>query len=307
MDVQGTRLPSTVRVGELSVHRLGYGTMSLTGPGVWGAPSDPQAASRVLRRAVELGQDFVDTADSYGPEVAEELVAAALHPYDGVLVATKAGLTRQGPGRWSRDGRPEHLRTACHASLRRLRVERIDLFQLHSVDPAVPVEESVGALSELRAEGKIRHVGVCNVGVAELERVLAVEPVVSVQNRFSLADRSSRPVLELCEARGLAFVAWAPVAKGSLARPEKTLSTVAAAHDAAPGQVALAWILATSRAALPIPGTSSLAHLEENASAARIELAPEELDLLERATFRMPARGGRIGAARRRLRSWGRR
>ncbi len=288
-------------VGELSVRRLGFGTMSLTGPGVWGPPKDPHDARRVLRRAVELGADFIDTADSYGPEVAEEIVGDVLHPYDGLLVATKAGLTRQGPGRWSRDGRPEYLRSACHASLGRLRVDRIDLFQLHSVDPAVPIEESVGALSDLRAEGKIRHVGVCNVDVEDLRRALTVEPVVSVQNRFSLADRSSRPVLELCESRGLAFVAWAPLAKGSLTSPDPTLSQIASAHGATPGQVALAWILAISPATVPIPGTASLDHLEENAGAAGLKLTADELAILERATFRMPSRGGRLRAVRRRL------
>ena len=215
-------------------------------------------------------------------------------------MATKAGLTRQGPGRWSRDARPEYLRSACHASLQRLRVERIDLFQLHSVDPAVPIEESVGALSELRIEGKIRHVGVCNVDVQDLRRALAVEPIVSVQNRFSLADRSSRPVLDLCESRGLAFVAWAPLAKGSLARDEQ-LRDIASAHGATPGQVALAWILAASPAAVPIPGTASVEHLEENAGAAAVTLTQDDLAALDRATFRMPSRGGRLGAVRRRL------
>ena len=288
-------------VGELSVRRLGFGTMSLTGHGVWGPPKDPRNARDVLRRAVELGGDFIDTADSYGPAVAEEVVADVLHPYDGVLVATKAGLTRQGPGRWSRDARPEYLRSACHASLQRLRVERIDLFQLHSVDPAVPIEESVGALSELRSEGKIRHVGVCNVDVEDLRRALAVEPIVSVQNRFSLADRSSRPVLELCESQGLAFVAWAPLAKGSLAHDE-TLREIASAHGATPARVALAWILATSPATVPIPGTASLEHLEENSGAGLVRLTPDEIAVLEGATFAMPNRG-RMGGIRRRLSS----
>jgi pyridoxine 4-dehydrogenase len=294
--------PSSLAVGELVVRRLGFGTMSLTGPGVWGAPRDPGVARSVLRRAVELGADFLDTADSYGPNVVEELVADALHPYDGIVVATKAGLTRQGPGRWSRDGRPEYLRTACHASLRRLQVDRIDLFQLHAVDPAVPVEESLGALSELRAEGKIRHVGVCNVDAEQLGRALAVEPVVSVQNRFSLADRSSRDVLDLCDEHGLAFVAWAPLAKGSLAGPDETLQRVAAAHDATPAQIALAWILASSAATVPIPGTACAVHLEENAGAANVTLTSDDIALLERTTFAEPTRGRRAGAARRALR-----
>jgi len=280
-----------VTLGDLAVDRLGLGTMSLTGPGVWGAPVDADEARRVLHRAVELGIDFFDTADSYGPTAAETLVAEALHPYDGLVVATKAGLTRQGPGRWARDARPEYLRAACHASLERLRVERIDLFQLHAVDPAVPVEESVGALSELRDEGKIRHVGVCNVGAEQLRRALAVEPIVSVQNRFSLADRSSRDVLELCERNGLAFIPWAPLAKGTLTRAQRTLDGIADAHDATPGQVALAWILATSSVTLPIPGTSSVAHLEENAGASRLRLSEDDLAALERTTFAMPSRG----------------
>jgi aryl-alcohol dehydrogenase-like predicted oxidoreductase len=290
-----------VTLGDLAVDRLGLGTMSLTGPGVWGAPADAGEARRVLRRAVELGIDFFDTADSYGPAAAETLVAEALHPYDGLVVATKAGLTRQGPGRWSRDARPEYLRAACHASLERLRVERIDLFQLHAVDPGVPVEESVGALSELRAEGKIRHVGVCNVDAEQLRRALAVEPIVSVQNRFSLADRSSRDVLELCERNGLAFIPWAPLAKGTLTRAQRTLDAIAEAHEATPGQVALAWILATSSATLPIPGTSSAAHLEENAGATRLRLSEDDLAALERTTFAMPSRGRSSRRALRRL------
>jgi pyridoxine 4-dehydrogenase len=290
-----------VRIGGLGVGRLGLGTMSLTGPGVWGSPKDVNEARRVLRRAVELGIDFFDTADSYGPATAETLVADALHPYDGIVVATKAGLTRQGPGRWGRDARPEHLRGACHASLQRLRIERIDLFQLHAVDSAVPIEESVGALSELRAEGKVRHVGVCNVDAEQLGRALAVEPVVSVQNRFSLADRSSRDVLERCEREGIAFIPWAPLAKGTLTRAQQTLDAIAGAHDATPGQVALAWILAASPMTIPIPGTSSVSHLEENAGAAALQLRDEDVALLGRTSFTMP-RPRRGSTVRRRLR-----
>jgi pyridoxine 4-dehydrogenase len=283
--------PAMIRFGDLEVSRLGFGTMSLAGLGVWGDPADADEARRVLRRAAELGIDFFDTADSYGPGVVETLVADALHPYEGIVVATKAGLTRQGPGRWGRDARPEYLRAACHASLRRLRVERIDVFQLHAVDPAVPIEESIGALAELRAEGKIRHVGVCNVDAAQVARALAVEPLVSVQNRFSLADRSSRDVVDLCERNGLAFVAWAPLAKGTLTRSEQTLEAIASRHGAVPGQVALSWILAVSPTALPIPGTSSVAHLEENVGASRVVLLPEDLADLERTAFEMPSRG----------------
>jgi pyridoxine 4-dehydrogenase len=294
--------PDKLTIGDLVVRRLGFGTMSLTGPGVWDDPRDPAAAREVLRRAVALGVDFVDTADSYGPGVAEKLVSEALHPYDGVLVATKGGLTRQGPGRWSRNCRPEYLRAACEASLRRLRVERIDLYQLHTVDPTVAIEESVGGLDELRAEGKIRHIGLCNVDESELERALAVAPIVSVQNRFSLADRSSEELLERCERLGLAFVAWAPLAKGALARRSEALAALAETHGATPGQIALGWILSSSRATLPIPGTSSVAHLEENAAAADLRLMPEEIDALGRLTFELPGRSGRVGAARRRLR-----
>jgi aryl-alcohol dehydrogenase-like predicted oxidoreductase len=254
----------------------------------------------VLRRAVELGVDFLDTADSYGPGVAEKIVAAALHPYDGVVVATKGGLTRQGPGRWSRNCRPDYLRAACHASLRRLRVERIDLYQLHTVDPTVPIEESVGVLEELRIEGKIRHIGVCNVNADELERACTTAQVVSVQNRFSLADRSAQSLLECCEQLGLAFVPWAPLAKGALAE-DKALRELAATHGATPGQVALGWILSMSHATLPIPGTSSVAHLEENVSAASLRLTPEEVRALGSRTFTLPAPRGRVGAARRRL------
>ncbi len=291
---------ASVTFGDLVVGRLGFGTMSLTGPGVWGEPTDREDARRILRRAVELGIDFFDTADSYGPAVAETLVAEALHPYREIVVATKAGLTRQGPGRWARDGRPEYLRSACHASLERLRVERIDLFQLHAVDPAVPIEESIGALSELRAEGKVRHVGVCNVDADQLARALAVEPVVSVQNRFSLADRSSRDVIELCARNGLAFIAWAPLAKGTLTRAQHALDAIAKRHEATPGQVALSWILAASPATVPIPGTSSLTHLEENAGASRVRLSSEDLVALEGAAFAMPS-GGRSRSPRRAL------
>ncbi len=290
---------TSITIGELVVRRLGLGTMALTGRGVWGEARDPGEARRLLRRAVELGVDFVDTADSYGPDVAERLVAEALHPYNGIVVATKAGLTRQGPGRWSRNCRPEYLRIACHGSLQRLGVDRIDLYQLHTVDPDVPIEESVGALAELRSEGKIRHIGLCNVTQDQLSRARSVEPIVSVQNRFSLADRSSQGMLERCERDGLAFVAWAPLAKGTLAGSEK-LRDLAAAHGATPGQVALAWVLARSPAAVPIPGTSSVERLEENIGAAGVQLTAHDLAQLDRFTFVMPGRGGRVEAARQR-------
>lgn len=256
--------------------------MQLTGPGVWGAPADRSETLRVLRRAVELGVDFIDTADAYGPDECELLVAEALHPYQGVLVATKGGLRRHGPGRWSKDGRPEHLRAACEGSLRRLKVDCIELYQLHSVDPAVPLEESLGALAELQTQGKIRRIGVCNVSVAGLERALTTVPVASVQNRYSLVDRSSEDVLAACEERGIAFVPWAPLAKGYLARSGRRLRRMAAARGVTRGQLALAWVLGRSRITLPIPGTSSVAHLNENVAAVGIDLGQDDVAALGR-------------------------
>ncbi len=272
--------------------------MQLTGPGVWGAPPDRGEALRVLRRAAELGVTFFDTADSYGPDESELLVAEALHPYRDLVVATKGGLRRQGPGRWSKDGRPAHLRAACEGSLRRLRVDCVDLYQLHAVDPAVPLEESLGALAELVSEGKIRRIGVCNVTRGELERALAVAPLASVQNRFSLADRSSADVLARCETSRIAFVAWAPLAKGYLARQARRLSRAAEGRGATPAQLALAWILARSPLAVPIPGTSSPAHLEENVGAAGLTLEPAEVAALAR-----PLPGYEARALARRLRA----
>jgi pyridoxine 4-dehydrogenase len=269
--------------GDLEVRRMGFGALRLTGPGGWGDPADREAAVAVLRRAVELGVDLIDTADSYGPETSERLIADALHPYpDGLVVATKGGKVRTGPSNelWPVDGRPEHLRAACEGSLRRLRLERIDLYQLHAVDPAVPVEESVGALAELQAEGKIRHVGVSNVTVEELRRAQAVARVVSVQNVYSLAERGSDDVLEVCEREGLAFLPWQPLALGDLARPGGRLAAVAAARGASPAQIALAWLLHRSPAVLPIPGTSSIRHLEENVAVAALRLSDEESALL---------------------------
>ena len=235
-------------------------------------------AKSVLRRAVEFGVDFIDTADSYGPHVSEELIAEALHPYPGGLViATKGGLTRSGPGQWEPDCRPEHLREACEGSLRRLRLERIDLYQLHMVDPNVPLEESIGALVGLRDEGKIAHIGLSNVSVEQLERVLAMTEVASVQNRFNLVDRDSEDVLEACERHGIGFIPWFPLATGSLARPGGPLDQAAAHHEAAPAQVALAWLLARSAVMLPIPGTGSVEHLEENVAATGVRLGRDEL------------------------------
>jgi aryl-alcohol dehydrogenase-like predicted oxidoreductase len=262
--------------GDVQVRRLGYGAMRITGDGIWGPPADHDAAIAVLRRAVELGVNFIDTADSYGPEVSEELIAEALHPYPGGLViATKGGLTRSGPSQWERDGRPEHLREACEGSLRRLRVERIDVYQLHAVDPEVPLEESVGTLAELRDEGKVGHVGVSNFDPDQLAKAREIVPIVSVQNRYSIGDRVAEPALEVCERDGIAFIPWFPLAAGGL-EAEGAISRIADAHEATPFQVALAWLLARSPVMLPIPGTSSVAHLEENVAAASLRLTEDE-------------------------------
>jgi pyridoxine 4-dehydrogenase len=267
--------------GDLEVRRLGYGAMRITGRGIWGPPGDPENAKRVLRRVVELGINLIDTADSYGPEVSENLIAEALHPYpDDLVIATKGGLRRTGPGEWPRDARPERLKECCEASLRRLRVDRIDLYQLHSPDPKVPLEDSIGALAELQREGKVRHIGVSNVSVEELERARALVDVVTVQNRYSLVDRYSEDVLDVCEQAGIGFIPWFPLATGDLARPGGPLDELATAHAATPGQLALAWLLARSPVMLPIPGTASVEHLEENTAAAQIELEPGELDRL---------------------------
>jgi aryl-alcohol dehydrogenase-like predicted oxidoreductase len=265
--------------GDLEVGRLGYGAMRITGDGVWGPPDDPEDAKAVLRRALELGVNFIDTADSYGPEVSENLIAEALHPYpEGLLVATKGGLRRTGPGEWPRDARPERLKECCEGSLRRLKVDRIDLYQLHAPDPKVPYEDSVGALKELQDEGKIRHVGVSNVSLDELETARGIVDVVTVQNRYNLEDRHSEDVLEACEQAGIGFIPWFPLAVGSLARPGGPLDEAAREHDATPGQVALAWLLARSEVMLPIPGTASIEHLEENVAAADLALDPDEID-----------------------------
>ena len=277
------RVAETVTLGgNLTVRRLGLGTMELTGRGTWGEPRDPRGARALLRRARELGVEFFDTADSYGPEVSERLVAEALYPYDGVVVATKGGHTRQGPSLWARNGRPEHLRAACEGSLRRLRVDRVPVYQLHAVDPAVPIEESLGALVELREEGKIEHIGVCNVTARELERALAVTPIVSVQNRYNAGDRGSAPALELCHRLGIVFIPWAPLAGGALSGGRGPLDRTARRLRVPPAQVALAWLLHTSPVTLPIPGTRSIAHLEENIRSSSLRLGPDDLAGLER-------------------------
>jgi pyridoxine 4-dehydrogenase len=272
----------TFDLGEdLRVNRLGFGAMRITGKGIWGKPENPEEARAVLKRVVELGINLIDTADSYGPEVSERLIGETLHPYpDELVIATKGGLLRDGPGQWRTDGRPEHLRQACEGSLRRLKVDRIDLYQLHRIDSRVPAEESLGALAQLREEGKVRYVGLSEVGVEEIQRAQEIVPIVSVQNRYNLIDRRSEDVLDFCEREGIGFLPWFPLATGDLARPGGPLDEIAARHDASPGQVALAWLLWRSPVMLPIPGTSSVEHLEENVAAASLDLDEEELAAL---------------------------
>ena len=274
----------TFAVGDLRVHRLGYGAMQITGKGVWGPPRDRDEAVRVLRRCVELGVDLIDTADSYGPYVSEELIREALHPYPaGLVIATKAGLVRTGPDQWHPVGRPEYLRQECEMSLRRLGVDRIDLFQLHRIDPKVPADEQFGLLRDLQQEGKVRHVGLSEVGVDDIEAAVRVVPVVTVQNLYNLAERKSEAVLDYCQARGIGFIPWFPIASGKLAQPGGAVDRVAKAAGASPAQVALAWLLRRSPVMLPIPGTSSVAHLEENCAAAAVRLTDEQVAELSRA------------------------
>ncbi|MFG1612397.1 aldo/keto reductase [Nonomuraea wenchangensis] len=268
----------TLTIGGRTVHRLGFGAMSLTGPGVWGPPEDREACLRVLRRAVELGADFIDTADSYGPYVNEEIIREALHPYpEHVTIATKAGFVRTGPGEWHPVGRPAYLRQEVEMSLRRLGVDRLDLLQLHRVDPEVPLEDQVGELKALRDEGKIAAIGLSEVTVEQLEQARRVVEIASVQNRYNLTLRASEDVLDHCEAQGLAFIAYTPIAKGRLAAPGGPVDHVARDLGATPAQVSLAWLLARSPALVAIPGTSSLAHLEENMGAATVSLTPEQV------------------------------
>jgi pyridoxine 4-dehydrogenase len=268
--------------GDLEVKRLGFGAMRITGDGIWGEPPDPPATRALLRTVVQAGVELIDTADSYGPEVSENLIAEALRPYpENLVIATKGGLERPGPGVWERNCRPDRLRRCCEASLKRLQLERIDLYQLHAVDPKVPIEDSIGALAELQEEGKIRHVGVCNVTLEELDRARQIVPIVSVQNRYNIADRTSEEVLAACERDQLAFLPWFPLATGDLTNRGSTLQEIAQSHGATTRQVALAWLLAHSPVMLPIPGTNSVAHFEENFEAAQLELEEDELEALD--------------------------
>ncbi|MEA2432480.1 MAG: pyridoxine 4-dehydrogenase [Thermoleophilaceae bacterium] len=270
--------------GELPVHRLGFGAMQLTGPGVWGEPDDPDECRRVLQRAVDLGVNLIDTANSYGPEVSERLIAEALHPYpDDLVIATKAGFERPGPGQWVMNGDPSYLKRECEGSLRRLRLDCIPLFQLHRIDDKVPVADQIGALTELRDEGKIRFIGLSEVSVSQLEEVRALTPVATVQNKYNLGDRSAEPVLDECERQGLGFIPWFPLNTGHLAGAGGPLAAAAERHGATPAQLALAWLLHRSPVMLPIPGTSKVDHLEDNMKAATIDLSENEVAALEEA------------------------
>jgi pyridoxine 4-dehydrogenase len=266
--------------GDLVVRRMGFGAMRVTGEGIWGDPPDPDRARATLRRAVELGVNFIDTADSYGPEVSERLIAEALHPYpDDLVIATKGGLVRPGPGRWDPDGRPEHLRQACEGSLRRLRLERIPVYQLHRPDPRVPLAESVGTLVQLKDEGKIAHIGISNVSETQLRAAQQMTPVVSVQNRYNAADRKSESLVDVCEREQIAFLPWAPIQQ---AGGNPAVTEAARRHGAAPRQIVLAWLLARSPQILPIPGTGSPEHAEANVAAGSIQLAPDEVAAITR-------------------------
>jgi len=269
--------------GDLEVRRLGFGAMRITGDGIWGEPADPASCRALLRHLIERDVNLIDTADSYGPDVSENLIAEALRPYpENLVIATKGGLVRPGPSRWVANGRPDHLKRACEGSLRRLKVERIDLYQLHTVDPKVPVEDSIGALVELQEEGKIRHIGVSNFGLEDLERAQQIATIVSVQNRYNIIDRHSEDVLKECERQQLAFFPWAPIASGrDVASRGPAVDEIARARSATPRQVALAWLLAHSPVIIPIPGTSSIPHFDENLDAVALELESDELETLD--------------------------
>jgi len=279
--------------GDLKVHRLGFGAMRITGDGIWGPPRDKQEALAVLRRALELGINLIDTADSYGPESSENLIAEALYPYpQDLVIATKGGLVRPGSNQWVPDGRPEHLREALEGSLQRLRLDHIDIYQFHRPDPNVPFEESIAVLARMREEGKIRHVGLSNVTVEQLALAQKIVPIVSVQNRYNLISRESEnmtteqseKIIDICDMQGIAFIPWFPLATGDLAREESPLDQIARRHNAKPGQIALAWLLMRSGTTLPIPGTSSVKHLEENTMGATIKLSQGEFDLIDRSS-----------------------
>jgi pyridoxine 4-dehydrogenase len=268
--------------GDLTVHRLGYGAMQLPGAGVWGEPADREGAVRVVRAAVEQGVDFIDTADSYGPLVSEQIIAEALHPYpEQLVIGTKAGLTRTGPGEWFPVGRPAYLKQQVELSLRHLKVDRIDLIQLHRIDPEVPLADQLGAFAELKEQGKVRHIGVSEVSVEELKAAQAITPIASVQNLYNLTNRKSQDVLEYAEAEGIAFIPWFPIATGDLAKPDSPVAAVARELDATPSQVALAWLLQKSPVILPIPGTKSVEHLTENMGAAQLTLSADEMARLD--------------------------
>ncbi len=268
---------------DLRVTRLGYGAMRITGSGVWGGPADRPAAIQVLRKAIDLGINFIDTADSYGPNVSEEIIAEALYPYPAELViATKGGFDRTGPNQWVENGRPEHLRSACEGSLRRLRLDRIDLYQLHRIDPKVPAADQLGTLKDLQAQGKIKHIGLSEVTVAQIQHARTIVPVVSVQNRYSITDRGAEEVLDYCEKEKLGFIPWFPLAAGRVSGAESPVSEAAKQLKASPSQVALAWLLARSPVTLPIPGTSKVAHLEENVKAADLSIAGDVRQQLDR-------------------------
>jgi len=279
--------------GDLKVYRLGFGAMRLTGEGIWGPPANKQEAIAVLHRALELGINLIDTADSYGPEVSESLIAEALYPYPkDLVIATKGGLLRPGPGQWLPDGRPEHLREVLEGSLRRLRLERIDIYQFHRPDPRVPFEDSVGEFAKMRADGKIRHVGLSNITIEQLAQAQKIVPIVTVQNHYNLASRESErmsaqqseEMIDICERQGIGFIPWNPLAAGELARPGGPLDQIAKRHNAKPSQIALAWLLKRSSTMLPIPGTSSVKHLEENAMGATIRLTQEEFEAIDRSS-----------------------
>jgi pyridoxine 4-dehydrogenase len=268
--------------GDMLIHRLGYGAMRITGEGIWGEPRDPEQAKQVLRRAVELGVDFIDTADSYGPEVSERLIAEALYPYPkGLVIATKGGFTRSGPNRWAPVGRPEYLRQCVEMSLRRLKLERIDLWQFHRIDPKVPLEESLGAIKEMQKQGKIRHMGLSEVKPDDIERAKKTVPIVSVQNQYNIGDRRYESTLQYCEQHKLGFIPWFPVAAGALARPGGPLDSAAKRHQATVAQISLAWLLHHSPVMLPIPGTTSIEHLQENVAAGAVKLSADEWNAIE--------------------------